>query len=69
MPFIGDGDAANVHAPVEEFYRFDRMRRRGYVNGENWRVGYYPVEYTPQHPLPPPPTVTARSASCTRRMR
>jgi len=54
MPFIGDGDAANVHAPVEEFYRFDRMRRRGYVNGESWRIGYYPVEYTPQRPLPAP---------------
>jgi hypothetical protein len=30
------------------------MRRRGYVNGEIWRIGYYPVEYTPQHPLPVP---------------
>jgi hypothetical protein len=52
MPFIADPDAAHVHAPVEEFYRVDRMRRRGYVNGERWRVSFYPVEYSLQSPLP-----------------
>jgi hypothetical protein len=31
LPFVADGDVAHVHAPVEEFYRVDRMRRRYYV--------------------------------------
>lgn len=52
MPFIADPDAAHVHAPVEEFYRVDRMRKRGYVNGERWRVSFYPVEYSLRSPLP-----------------
>ena len=54
LPFVADADVAHVHAPVEEFYRVDRMRRRYYVNGLRWRVSRHPREYSLEHPLPVP---------------
>ena len=54
MPFIGDGDVTHVHAPVVEFYRVDRMRRRIYLSGIRWRVSSHPREYSLDHPLPGP---------------
>lgn len=54
MPFIGDGDVAHVHAPVSEFYRVDRMRRRYYIVGLRWRVSSRPREYSLENPLPVP---------------
>ena len=54
MPFIDDADVAHVHAPVEDFTRVDRMRRRVYVNGLRWRVSLHPREYSLERPLPVP---------------
>lgn len=54
MPFINDGDVAHVHAPVADFYRVDRMRRRYYIVGLRWRVSSHPREYSLDNPLPVP---------------
>lgn len=54
MPFIDDADEAHIHAPVNDYTRVDRMRRRIYVAGLIWRVSAHPREYTLENPLPVP---------------